>query len=63
MELSLFMAPLCAWKRGVAVSVVKQLIIFLDVQRYLAKNIFSLGFCSLQGKHRAWELAAHANVQ
>lgn len=41
MVVSLFMAPLCAWKRkrGVAVSAVKQLILVLDVQRFAWKHL------------------------
>lgn len=59
------MAPFCAWKRkrGVAVSAVKQLILVLDLQRYLPENICSLRFCSLQGKHRAWDVADYAKIQ
>lgn len=29
----------------------------------LPENICSLRFCSLQGKHRAWEVGDHAKVQ
>lgn len=44
------MAPRSAWKRerGAAVSVAKQLMLVLDVERHLAEKIRSLRACSLQ---------------